>query len=77
MDIERCEIPPEGLYRALTRALVFDVSWLLLTPQSMISGYVYPNVRVDQAVAELHKCPSSSERKGDRAVIVSEDMEVD
>lgn len=69
-DSSRWEIVLVGLYRALRLALTFDVSWLLLTPQSMISGYAYPNALVDQAVAEVQKLPEPSERNGVKAETV-------
>lgn len=71
VDVARCEVLPDGLYRALRRALTFDVNWLLSTSQSTISGYVYPNFRVVQAVAEVHRRPELSEWNGDSAGTVS------
>lgn len=38
--IERCEMLPDGLYKAFRVVLTVELSWLLFTPQSMISGYV-------------------------------------
>lgn len=77
VDLARCEVLPDGSYRELRRALTFDDSWLLSTSQSTISGYVYPNVRVDQAVAEVHRRPESSEWNGDSSVIVSHPTNLD
>ena len=59
-ETERFEALLVGLYSSLRRVLTFEDSWLLLTAQSLISGYEYPNVLVDQAAADVHKVPESS-----------------
>lgn len=59
-ETERSEVLLVGLYNSLRRVLTFVESWLLLTAQSLIPGYEYPNVLVDQALADVHKVPESS-----------------
>ena len=59
-ETERFEALLVGLYNSLRRVLTLVESWLLLTAQSLISGYEYPSVLVDQALADVHKVPESS-----------------
>lgn len=52
-EVERAKMLPVGLYSSFSLVRTFDESVAALTPQSTISGYVYPKLRVDRALIEV------------------------